>query len=90
VGAAWLERRTRYDIYADILEVIMKRGVMGVTRISYGANLPVDRAKEALEFLSERGMVKEAEYGGNKGYVITAKGGEYVTAHRTVKRFIDE
>ena len=81
-----MERRTRYDIYADILGVIMARGVMGVTRISYGANLPVDRCKEALEFLVERGMVKEAEYGENRA----AKGGEYVTAHRTVKRFIDE
>jgi predicted transcriptional regulator len=85
-----LERRTRYDIYADILGVIMERGVMGVTRISYGANLPVDRAKESLEFLLERGMVKEANYAGNKGFVITAKGGEYLQAHRTVKRFIDE
>lgn len=85
-----MERRTRYDIYADILGVIMERGVMGVTRISYGANLPVDRCKEALEFLLDRGMVKESEYGGNRGYVITAKGGEYVTAHRTVKRYIDE
>ncbi len=85
-----MERRTRYDIYADILEVIMMRGVMGVTRISYGANLPVDRAKEALEFLAERGMVKEEEYSGTRGYVITAKGGEYVSAHRTVRRFIDD
>ena len=68
----------------------MTRGVMGVTRISYAANLPVDRAKEALEFLVVRSMVKESEYGGNRGYVITAKGGEYVQAHRTVKRFIDE
>jgi predicted transcriptional regulator len=85
-----LERRTRYDIYADILEVVMERGVMGVTRISYGANLPVDRAKEALEFLLQKGMLKEEEYGGSRGYVITAKGGEYVQAHRTVKRFIDE
>lgn len=85
-----MERRTRYDIYADILEVVMERGVMGVTRISYGANLPVDRAKEALEFLLQKGMLKEEEYGGSRGYVITAKGGEYVQAHRTVKRFIDE
>jgi predicted transcriptional regulator len=85
-----LERRTRYDIYADILAVIMERGVLGVTRISYGANLPVDRAKEALEFLLLKGMLKEANYGGNKGYVITAKGGEYVQAHRTVRRMIDE
>jgi len=51
--------------------------------------LAVARAR-ALEFLAERGMVKEEEYSGTRGYVITAKGGEYVSAHRTVKRFIDD
>jgi len=63
---------------------------MGVTRISYGANLPVDRTKESLEFLHQHGMVKEANYAGNKGFIITAKGGEYLQAYKTVKKFIDE
>ena len=44
-----MERRTRYDIYYDILETVRRKGATGITRISYGANLPVDRAKEAVE-----------------------------------------
>jgi len=68
----------------------MERGVMGVTRISYGSNLPVDRAKEALDFLEKRGMLKQVSFSGNKGYMITARGGEYLQAHRTVKKFVDE
>ncbi len=85
-----MERRTRYDIYADILETIRGRGVIGITRISYGANLPVDRAKEAVEFLLRRGLVKEGDYGGNQGYVITARGGEFLQAHKTIKRYVSE
>jgi len=38
-------RRTKYDIYADIIEVIVRKGLCPLTRISYGANMPVDRAK---------------------------------------------
>ena len=85
-----MERRTKYEIYADILGVIMERGIMGVTRISYGSNLPVDRAKEALDFLEKKGMLKQVNISGNRGFMITARGGEYLQAHRTVKKFVDE
>lgn len=63
---------------------------MGVTRISYGSNLPVDRAKESLDFLEKKGMIKQINLSGNRGYMITARGGEYLQAHKTVKKFIDE
>lgn len=83
-----MERRTRYDIYSDILDTIRRRGVIGVTRVSYGANLPVDRTKEAIEFLVERGLLKEEEYGETKGYRLTARGGEFLQALKTVKKYI--
>lgn len=38
-------RRTKYDIYADLLRTVMKRGLCGVTIASYGANLPVDSTR---------------------------------------------
>ena len=56
-----MERRTRYDIYYDILETVRRKGATGITRISYGANLPVDRAKEAVEFLMSHGLLDEDE-----------------------------
>ena len=85
-----MERRTRYDIYQDILEAIRRRGAIGITRISYGANLPVDRAKEAVQFLIDRKLIDEEEYGGNRKYVITGKGGQFLNALRTVKKFLDQ
>jgi predicted transcriptional regulator len=62
-----MKRRTRYDIYKDTLETIRRKGVSAITRISYGANLPVDRAKEVVGFLASRGLVKEEEYGSTRG-----------------------
>ncbi|NIQ06065.1 MAG: transcriptional regulator, partial [Candidatus Korarchaeota archaeon] len=52
-------RRTRYDIYADIIEIIARKGVCSLTRVSYGSNLPVDRAKKTLEFLVSHGFIRE-------------------------------
>lgn len=85
-----MKRRTRYDIYLDTLETIRRKGVSPITRISYGANLPVDRAKDVVQFLSNRGLVKEEEYGSTRGFRITARGGEFLAALHTVKMYIDD
>jgi predicted transcriptional regulator len=83
-----MERRTRYDIYQDILETLRRQGATGITRISYGANLPVDRAKEAVEYLMGHGLIADDEYGGNIKYTLTGRGGEFLSALRTVKKYI--
>ena len=84
-----MKRRTRYDIYMDTLETIRRIGVSGITRISYGANLPVDRAKNIVDFLVKRGLVKEEVYGQIKGFRLTARGGEFLQALRTVKMYTE-
>ena len=85
-----MERRTRYDIYQDILETVRRRGATGITRISYGANLPVDRAKEAVEYLVHRKLLEVDEYGGNTMYVITGRGGQFLNALKTVKKYLED
>lgn len=85
-----MRRRTRYDIYKDTLETIRRKGVSPITRISYGANLPVDRAKQVVGFLTDRGLVKEEDYGSTRGFRITARGGEFLQALQTVKMYIDD
>jgi len=84
-----LERRTRYDIYRDTLETIRRTGLSGITRISYGANLPVDRAREVITYLSERNLVKEELNGQRKGYRMTPRGGEFLQALQTVDMYLD-
>ncbi len=83
-------RRLRYDIYSDILETVRRRGSSNITRISYGANLPVDRAKKAVTFLTENGLLKEEVYGRTREYRMTARGGEFLHALKTVKKYLGD
>lgn len=81
------ERRTKYDIYASIIEVIARRGTCSLTRISYGANLPVDRAKKILEFLASHGFVREIMVGDRKKYRATKRGLEFLEAYKRMRKF---
>jgi predicted transcriptional regulator len=83
-----LERRTRYDIYRDTLETIRRMGLSGITRISYGANLPVDRARKVLGYLSELNLVKEEINCQRKAYRVTSRGGEFLHALQTLDIYL--
>lgn len=80
-------RRTKYDIYADSVEVIAKKGLCPLTRISYGANMPVDRAKKTLNFLVSHGFVREITVGDRKKYRATKRGLEYLETFKRMQRF---
>ena len=80
-------RRTKYDIYADSIEVIAKKGLCSLTRISYGANMPVDRAKKILNFLVSHGFVRELTVGDRKKYRATKWGLEYLETFKRMQRF---
>jgi len=64
----------------------MKRGSCPVTRASYGANLPVDRAKKFLRFLASRGFVKEEIVDDSTRYSITKRGLEYLESFRKMRK----
>lgn len=80
------DRRTKYEIYADLLDIVARRGTCGVTRASYGANLPVDRAKKSLAFLATRGFVKEENVDDSKIYKVTKRGLEYLETFKQVRK----
>ncbi len=80
------KRRTRYEIYAELLDLVSRKGFSRVTRASYGANLPVDRAKEALGFLASRGFLKEDNLGDSVVYRITSRGREYLETFRHMRK----
>jgi len=79
-------RRTRYEIYADLLDIVARRGSCRLTRASYGANLPVDRAKKSLIFLASRGFVKEKSIDDSKIYKITKRGLEYLDTFKQMRK----
>jgi len=80
-------RRTKYDIYADIIEIIVKKGLCSLTRISYGANMPVDRAKKEVAFLVSHGFINEVIVGGSKKYRATRWGLEFLEAFKRMRKF---
>jgi predicted transcriptional regulator/KaiC/GvpD/RAD55 family RecA-like ATPase len=80
-------RRTKYDIYADIIEVIAMKGSCSLTRVSHGANLPVDRAKKELNFLLSHGFVRMRTAGDSRKYGATKWGLEYVKTFKQMQRF---
>ena len=84
--ARGLERRTKYEIYADLLWIVMKRKSCPITRASYGANLPVDRTKKFLHFLASRGFIKEERIDSSMRYSITKRGLEYLETFRKMRK----
>jgi predicted transcriptional regulator len=81
------QRRTKYDIYADIIEIIARKGLCSLTRISYGANMPVDRTKKELNFLLSHGFVNEIATEDSKKYRATRWGLEYLEAYKRIRKF---
>ena len=80
------KRRTKYEIYAELLDIVARRGTCRLTRASYGANLPVDRAKKSLTFLASRGFVKEVSVDDSKIYRITKRGLEYLETFKQMRK----
>lgn len=81
------QRRTKYDIYADIVEIVAKKGLCSLTRVSYGANMPVDRTKRELSFLVTHGFVNEVNVGDAKKYRVTKWGLEYLETFKRMRKF---
>ncbi len=84
-----MKKRSRVDIYADILELLKHRpeGAL-VTRISYGAGLPLDRVKPMLETLANFGLLTIHVGAESKAYYITHRGIEFLEAYRKVQSFM--
>jgi predicted transcriptional regulator len=82
-------RRTKYDIYADIVDIIARKGLCSLTRVSYGANMPVDRTKKELNFLMAHGFITEVQLEDSKKYRATKWGLEYLeTCSHHVRRLL--
>jgi predicted transcriptional regulator len=92
-----LKKRSRIDIYADILE-FLKRHPDGcqVTRLSYGAGLPIDRINLMLETLSSceliqvhvTGLPLRENLNQRRYYSISRKGLEFLEAYKKIQGLV--
>jgi predicted transcriptional regulator len=77
-------KRSKLEIYVDILEVLAFRGPLKVTHIMYKANVNCRVLKEYLDFLTKQKLIEERVV--RKGKVVYAN-----TAHGTeVLKFFRE
>ena len=83
-----MTRRERSDIFAEILEVVKRYHGRGrITRISYGAGMPVDRLRDALDQLDRLGLLRSLEDNGLTTFDITARGQEFLNTYWRMKGF---
>jgi len=68
-------RRSKLEMYVDILKVLAQRGPLKLTHIMYKANVNCSVLKEYLDFLLKQGLVEEKIVGKRRVvYAITPRG----------------
>jgi predicted transcriptional regulator len=81
-------KRTRYDIYAMLIRIIVIHGYCPLTRAARSTNLPVDRAKTTLEFLKGRGLVEAIEEDNRRLFRVTTRGRQYLEMYKRMIGFV--
>ena len=75
-------KRTRYDIYAEIIRVILIYGYCPLTRAARSTNMPVDRAKDSILELVDRGLLQQDDDEGSIVYSVTVRGHQYLEIYK--------
>ena len=90
-GATGASRRREVsDLYATVLEVVKHyHGAARITRVSYGAGMPVDRLKSFVDRLLALGLLKAEELDGRPVYDITARGQEFLDTYWKMRGYIE-
>ncbi len=83
-------RREVTDLYATVLEVVKRyHGAARITRVSYGAGMPVDRLRTFLDRLIALGLLRSEELDGRPVYDITARGQEFLDTYWKMRGYVE-
>jgi predicted transcriptional regulator len=81
-------RRSKLEMYVDILKVLALRGPLKLTHIMYKANVNCSVLSEYLEFLLKQGLVEERHVKKNRTvYAVTQNGFSTQVVQRTKPSF---
>ncbi|HZY71154.1 MAG TPA: winged helix-turn-helix domain-containing protein [Thermoplasmata archaeon] len=84
-------RREQSDLFATILEVVKRyHGEGRITRISYGAGMPVDRLRSSVDRLVALGLLKRTDRGDHLTFDITPRGQEFLNVYWKLRGFTEE
>ena len=80
-------RRSKLEMYIDILHVLAHRGPLKITHIMYKANVNCSILNGYMDFLIKQGLVEEKNITKKKiVYAITQRGVAVVNAFRELKQ----
>jgi len=80
-------RRSKLEVYIDILEVLALRGPLKLTHIMYKSNVNCSVLKDQLEFLIKNSLVEERILRKEKVvYAITSRGLQILKSFREIKQ----
>ena len=79
-------RRSKLEMYIDILKVLAQRGPLKLTHIMYKANVNCSVLKDYLDFLIQQELVEEKTVGKKRIiYVVSEKGLKVLKYFRELK-----
>lgn len=82
-------RRSKLEMYVDILKVLAQRGPLKLTHVMYKANVNCSVLKEYLEFLIKQNLVEERTIGKRRVvYVVTQRGITVLKYFRELKQVL--
>jgi len=68
-------RRSKLEMYIDILKVLAQRGPLKLTHVMYKANVNCSVLKEYMDFLIKQGLVEERTVGKRRVvFAVTQRG----------------
>ena len=82
-------KRSKMELYATVVEIVRRypEGV-GITRLSYGVGVPVDRLRVLLNDLCSYGLILRMAEDGGAIYGVTPRGLEYLETFWKIKGFL--
>ena len=82
-------RRSKLEMYVDILKVLAQRGPLKLTHVMYKANVNCKVLKEYLDFLTKQGLVEEKIIRRERlVYAITQRGVTVLKQFRELKEVL--
>ena len=82
-------KRSKLEIYVDILEVLSQRTPLKVTHIMYKANVNCRVLKDCLDFLTKQKLIEQRMVGNGKVvYTNTAHGKEVLKFFRELDKML--
>jgi len=82
-------RRSKLEMYSDILKVLSQKKFLKVTHIIYKANINCKILKDALDFLIKQGLIEKRVIGsGTLVYASTPHGTEILKFFREIEKML--